>query len=115
MMISALILWAHVLCGVVWVGASATFVLAAAALAGEPEESYTFALKVAPQINRLCVPMAIVIPITGIGNLFFATHARGSVLPTEFIGIVAVKVGLLTVMAVALLGAWRAAVILEHQ
>jgi hypothetical protein len=115
MTIRAVILWVHVLCGVVWVGACATFILAAAALAAEPNESYAFALRSAPRINRLCVPMAVAIPITGIGNLLFATQARGSALPAEFLGILAAKVGLLAVMALGLLGAWRAAVILKGQ
>jgi hypothetical protein len=109
------ILWVHVLCGVVWVGACATFILAAAALAGEPNESYAFAIRSAPRINRLCVPMAIAIPITGIGNLLFAIQARGLVLPAEFVGILAAKVGLLAVMALGLLSAWRAAGILKGQ
>lgn len=109
MTIRAVILWVHVMCGVVWVGACATFILAAAALAGEPNESHAFAIRIAPQINRLCLPLAIAIPVTGIGNLFFAARARGSVLPAEFTEIVAAKVGLLAVMAFALLGAWRAA------
>jgi hypothetical protein len=115
MVIREVILWVHVLCGVVWVGACATFVVAAAALNGEPDESYGFTIKVAPQINRLCVPMAIAIPITGIGNLMFAAQARGLVLPAEFIGIVAAKVGLLSIMALGLWGASRAAVILQKQ
>ena len=112
-MIRAVIHWIHVLCGVLWVGACATFVLATAALSSEPDESRAFAIKVAGQINRLCVPMAIAIPITGIGNLLFAVQARGSVLPAEFIGILAAKVGLLAVMAVGLFGAWRAVVVVE--
>jgi len=115
MVIRAVILWIHVLCGVVWVGSCATFVLAAAALAGEPHESFAFAIRVAPRINRLCVPLAIAIPITGISNLLFAAQARGSVLPVEFIGIVAAKIGLLAIMASALLGAWRAAAILGEK
>jgi len=115
MVIREVILWVHVLCGVVWVGACATFVVAAAALNGEPDESSAFTIKVAPQINRLCVPMAIAIPITGIGNLMFAAQARGLVLPAEFIGIVAAKVVLLSIMALGLLGASRAAVILQKQ
>ena len=114
-MIRAVILWVHVLSGVVWVGVCATFILAAAALAGEPNESYAFALRAAPRINRLCVPMAIAIPITGIGNLLFATLTRGSVLPAEFLGILAAKVGLLAFMALGLLGAWRAVAILRRQ
>ncbi|MBV8055076.1 MAG: hypothetical protein JO071_07535 [Deltaproteobacteria bacterium] len=115
MIIRAVILWVHVLCGVVWVGACATFILAAAALAGEPNESYAFALRSAPRINRLCAPMAIAIPITGIGNLWFATQAHSSVLPAEFLGILAAKVGLLAVMALGLLGARRATAIHNRQ
>jgi hypothetical protein len=114
-MIGAVILWIHVLCGVVWVGVSATFVLAAMALAGEPGESYAFAVRAAPRINRLCVPMAIAIPITGMGNLLFAVHARGLVLPTEFLGILAAKVVLLAIMTLGLFGAWRAALKLHEQ
>ncbi|MBV8360767.1 MAG: hypothetical protein JO189_22950 [Deltaproteobacteria bacterium] len=108
-----MILWVHVLCGVVWVGVCATFILAAAALAGEPNESYAFAIRSAPRINRLCAPLAIAIPITGIGNLLFATQAHGSVLPAEFLGILVAKVGLLAIMVLGLLGAWRAVVILK--
>ncbi len=114
-MIRALILWIHVLCGVLWVGACATFVLAATALAGDPNESYLFAVKAAPQINRLCLPMAIMIPITGMGNLLFAVHVRGPVLPAEFLGILAAKVVLLAVMALGLFGAWRAALKLQER
>jgi len=59
--------------------------------------------------------MAIAIPITGIGNLLFATQAHSSVLPAEFLGILAAKVGLLAVMALGLLGAWRATVVHKRQ
>ena len=114
-MIRVVILWVHVLCGVVWIGSCATFILVAAALAGEPNESYAFAIRSAPRINRLCTLMAIAIPITGTGNLLFATQARGSALPAEFLGILAAKVGLLAIMALGLLGAWRAAVIPKGQ
>jgi hypothetical protein len=109
MMIRAVILWLHVVCGVVWISACATFVFAAAALTGEPDEAYAFALRVVPQINRLCSPLAVVIPITGIGNLFFAARARGSALPAEFIGILAAKVALFAIMALGFFGARRAA------
>lgn len=93
----------------------ATFVLAVTVLAGEPGESYAFAVKAAPRINRLCVPVAVAMPITGIGNLFFAAQARGVDLPAEFLGIVAAKIVLLVVMAFGLLGAWQAALRLRGQ
>jgi uncharacterized membrane protein len=115
MTVRAVILWVHVLCGVVWVGVCATFILAAAALAGEPKESMVLAVKITPQINRVCVPLAIAIPATGIGNLFFVALARGVFLPGEFIGILSAKVVLLAAMVFALSGAWRATLRLEKQ
>ena len=111
----ALILWTHVLCGVVCVGVCTTFVLTTAVLASEPDESYVFVLRTVPQINRLCAPMALAIPITGIANLIFVAQARGSVLPPEFIGILSAKIGLLAVMAIGLAGARRAETTLENQ
>jgi putative copper export protein len=108
MVIRAVTLWIHVLSGVVWVGACASFLIAAAALGGEPDESRTFASRVAPRINRLCLPLAISIPITGIANLLFVEKARGPALPAEFLGIIAVKVTLLCIMAISLWVAWRA-------
>jgi hypothetical protein len=101
MTIRAVILWLHAGCGVVWVAASATFILGSAGLAGDANEAYAFAVRVVPQLNRLCIPLALAIPVTGIGNLFFAAKAHGAVLPAEFIGIVAAKVGLLALMGFA--------------
>jgi hypothetical protein len=115
MIIRTVVLWVHVLCGVVCVGVCASFVLAVTALTGERRELYSFAVRVTPQINRLCLPLIIAIPVTGIGNLFFAARARGSVLPAEFIGIIVAKIGLLAVMASALFGASRSALKLEEQ
>jgi hypothetical protein len=114
-MVRAIILWLHILCGVGWVGACATFVLAAGALSDEPDESHAFALSVTPQINRLCLGMAIVIPITGIGNLLFVAEARGSGLPDEFVGILAAKVALFLIMVLALSGACRLVAVLKNQ
>jgi hypothetical protein len=47
-------------------------------------------------------------PISGLANLLFAAQAHGSVLPAAFIRIVIAKIGLFTIMVLALLGAWRA-------
>jgi len=109
MVLRAVILWIHVLCGILWIGICAAFILAAASLGSEPSESHSFTLRIAPQINRLSAAMAIAIPVTGIGNLLFAAAARGSSFPPEFIQIVAAKIGLLVIMTGALIVAWRAA------
>ena len=107
MSLRAVILWLHVACGVAWIAACASFILAVTPLGSEPAESYSFATRILPRINRLCVPLALVIPLTGIGNLLFAVQARSSGLPSVFIEIVFAKVGLLAIMALGLIGAWR--------
>jgi hypothetical protein len=111
----SVILWVHVICGVAWVGASATFVVAAVALSGEPEELSLLVMKAAPRINRLCMPLAVVIPVTGIGNLFFAANERGRHLPFEFVAILTAKLALLAVMTLALWRARRAAQLLRNE
>jgi|SRR5579863_2359916 len=104
--LTQVVLWIHALCGVAWIGACASFVLAAAALSGEPGELREFALRSAPRINRVCLVLACAIPLTGIGNLFFAARARGYRLPGEFIGILGGKLALFAVMALLLWTAW---------
>jgi hypothetical protein len=107
-MLMAAILWIHVLCGVGCVGSCAGFVLAATALREEPAEAQALAERAAPGINRVCVALAAAIPLTGLGNLMFAVETRHYRLPTEFVAILAVKICLMTAMAFALWGAWRA-------
>ena len=99
MRLSGAVLWLHVLCGASWVGAAATFVLAAAALAGQSQERRDFAVRVAPRLNRLCLGCAILLPLTGVANLAFAAEQHGGTLPPGFIGIVSVKLGLYAAMA----------------
>jgi hypothetical protein len=108
MALTQVVLWIHALCGVVWVGALASFVLAAAALSGEGGELREFAVRAAPRINRVCLVLACAIPLTGTGNLIFAARARGFALPREFIGIVSAKIALYAVMALLLRTAWHA-------
>ena len=72
MPVASIVLTIHVLCGVLWVGACASFVLAASALNRESGEWREFALKVAPRINRINLMLACAIPLTGLGNLYFA-------------------------------------------
>jgi uncharacterized membrane protein len=104
----SIILWIHALCGMVWVGASASFVIAAAALSGESSELSRFATAAAPRINRIGAILALVIPLTGIGNLVYAARADRYVLPPEFVAILVAKITLFAAMAVALAAAWRA-------
>jgi len=108
MTLRTVILWVHVLCGTVWVGASASIALAAVALSGEPEEWANFATRSVPRINRVCVVVASVIPVTGIANLAFVARTYRSGLPTPFIAILSAKVALFAAMAAALWAAWGA-------
>jgi hypothetical protein len=105
---ASIVLTIHVLCGVLWVGSCASFVLATSALSRESDEWRDFALKVTPRINRINLLAACAIPLTGLGNLYFAGRTRGFKFPPEFVGILSVKVVLLLVMAMALVAAWSA-------
>ncbi len=108
MPIASIVLTIHVLCGVLWVGACASFVLAASALNRESGEWREFALKVAPRINRINLLLACAIPLTGLGNLYFAGRARGFRFPAQFSELLSTKVVLLIAMALALAAAWSA-------
>ena len=113
MALRTVILWVHVLCGVVWVAASASIALAAVALSGEPEEWTNFATRSVPRINRVCVGAASVIPVTGIANLAFVARSYRGTLPTPFIAILSAKVAIFAAMAAALWAAWGAGSAIE--
>jgi hypothetical protein len=107
MALRTVILWVHVMCGVVWIGASAGVAIAAAVLGSEPEEWAKFATRSIPRINRVCVAVASLIPLTGIANLTFVVQARHGVLPEEFNAILGAKVAIYAGMGLALWAAWR--------
>ena len=106
-------LWIHVLCGVIWVGTCASFVLAASALALEVDEWRNFAVHTVAKLNRVNIVAASAIPLTGFVNLFFATQAHRGTLPPSFIAILSLKIGLFGLMASALTLAWHAGRALE--
>lgn len=108
MPVASIVLTIHVLCGVLWVGACASFVLAASALNRESGDWREFALKVAPRLNRINLVLACAIPLTGLGNLYFAGRARGFHFPVQFSELLSAKVVLFIAMAAALTAAWSA-------
>lgn len=108
MVIRSVVLWVHVLCGVMWVGTCASFLLAASAMTAESDEWREFALRTAPRINRINVVPALLVPLTGAGNLFSAALMRRTPFPAAFIGIVAVKVVLFFFMGVILAASFAA-------
>jgi hypothetical protein len=89
------------------VGACASFVIAAGALGGEAGELSRFAASAAPRINRIGAILAVVIPLTGIGNLVFAARLHRYALPPEFVALLAAKITLFAAMAFVLAAAWR--------
>jgi hypothetical protein len=103
---ASIVLTIHVLCGVLWVGACASFILAASAMNRESLEWREFALKVAPRINRINLILACAIPLTGLGNLYFAGRARGFSFAPQFIELLSAKIVLFFAMALALAAAW---------
>src|SRR5260370_26696500 len=106
-------LWLVVLCGVIWVGTWASFVLGAWALASEVDEWRNFAVHTVPKLNRVNIVAACAIPLTGFVNLFFATHAHGGTLSPSFIAILSLKIGLFGLMVSALILVWHAGRALE--
>lgn len=108
MVIRSVVLWVHVLCGVMWVGTCASFILAASGMTAESNEWRVFALRTAPRINRINVVPALVVPLTGAGNLFSAALMRRSPFPPAFIGILAIKVVLFFIMGVMLAASFAA-------
>ncbi len=106
-MVSDAILWVHVLCGALWLAVSLSFVLAAAATADG--ERADFAARVAPTLNRLNLAAIALLPLTGIGNLYFVGRAHHFRYPAAFAGVLSAKLLLLCGMAVALAVAWSAA------
>ena len=108
MVIRSVVLWIHVLCGVVWVGTCASFLLAISAMTAESAEWREFAMRAAPRINRINAVAALVVPMTGAGNLFSAALMRKAPFPPAFIGIVAIKVVLFFIMGVMLAAAFAA-------
>lgn len=106
MMLRIVFLWIHVLCGALWVAVSLSFVLAAGALT--EAERAGFPARVASRLNRLNLAAIVILPLSGIANLFYVVSARHfSRLPTAFVEVLSFKLLLLCGMAVALAVAWR--------
>jgi hypothetical protein len=108
MVIRSVVLWVHVLCGLIWVGTSASFLLAISAMTAESAEWRDFAVRAVPPINRINVVAALIIPMTGAGNLFSAALMRRTPFPPAFVGILEIKVVLFFIMGVMLAAAFAA-------
>lgn len=100
-------LWIHVLCGALWVIVSLSFVLAAGA--STEAERAGFTARVASRLNWLNLVAIVLLPLSGVANLFYVARARRFSLPAAFVQVLGVKLLLWCGMAAALAMAWRAA------
>ena len=107
MMLRIAFLWIHVLGGALWVAVSLSFVLAAGA--STEAERAGFAARVAPRLNRLNLAAIVLLPLSGIANLFYVARARRFSLPPAFVAVLSFKLLLWCGMAAALAVAWGAA------
>ena len=106
-MLRIAILWIHVLCGALWVAVSLSFVLAAGATA--EAERAAFSARVAATLNRLNLAAIVLLPLSGIGNLYYVGRAHHFHYRAAFIEVLGAKLLLLCGMAAALGVAWAAA------
>ncbi|HLH77969.1 MAG TPA: hypothetical protein VKV28_14295 [Candidatus Binataceae bacterium] len=103
------VLWLHAIGGAVVVLACISLALAAAALLGEEEGGEEFARRVLPGLNWLASAGAVVLLITGIGNLIAAGAVRHYRFSTTFRAVLATKLILFVLIAGGLWGLWRVA------
>jgi putative copper export protein len=69
-------------------------------------ERVTFAARVVPRLNRLNLVAIVLLPSSGIANLYYVGRAHSFRLPSTFVDILTAKLALLCGMAVALGLAW---------
>ena len=108
MTVRGVLLWIHVAFGALWIGAALCFVLAAAVLDSESGERPEFALRAAPAINRVGLVAAIIVVLTGLGNIWMAGRLTDFHFRPEFIRLLEGKVLLYAMMVVALCASFQA-------
>jgi hypothetical protein len=102
------VLWIHAISGVVWVGASAAFVIAGLATGTSSDEGVAFARRAAPRINRVNMTAAVTLVATGIINVILAGQVRHFRFSSAFRTILTVKILILAAMVVVLASSFRA-------
>jgi hypothetical protein len=102
------ILWLHAVGGIAWVGAAAVFVIAASAVGLEEDEGLAMVRRIAPVIDRIGLAAMLFIVASGIVNIYIAGLMRRFVFSNSFVGLLAIKIALLSGMYVLLSMSWRA-------
>ncbi len=103
------LLWTHVAFGALWIGAALCFVLAAAVLDQENGERDEFSVRAAPAINRVGMAAAVIVILTGLGNLWTLGISPGFRIRPGFVRILEGKLVLYAIMVIALWASLRAA------
>ena len=103
------LLWTHVAFGALWIGAALCFVLAAAVLDRENGERDEFSVRAAPAINRVGLAAAVIVIVTGLGNLWTLGISPGFRIRPDFVRILEGKLVLYAIMVIALWASLRAA------
>lgn len=102
------ILWIHAVGGVAWVGAATVFVIASSAAGFEDDDGLAMVRRIAPAINRIGLFAMLFIIGSGVVNIYLAGMTRRFAFSNNFIGLLSVKVALLSTMYVLLTLSWRA-------
>jgi len=107
--VAGVVLWAHAIGGAVLVLACICLALAGAALSGEEDGGEEFARRVLPGLNWLASAGAVVLLITGVGNLMAVGTRRHYRFSTTFEAVLAAKLILFVLIVSGLLGLWGVA------
>lgn len=106
---AAAVLWLHAISGAILVLACICLAVAGAALIAEEEGGEDFARRVLPGLNWLASAGAVLLLVTGVGNLIAAGAARHYRFSATFIEVLAAKLTLFVLIGGGLWGLWGVA------
>ncbi len=102
------ILWLHAVGGIAWVGAATVFVIAVGAVGLEDDEGVVLVRRIAPIVNRVGLAAMLFIVASGIINIYIAGLMRRFVFSNAFVGLLTLKIALLSAMYGVLAMSFRA-------
>lgn len=99
------LIWLHVACAGLWIGAAACLAIAAAVSSAAPD----FADRIAPVLGRVCLIAAAGVFAAGLSGLLIVGTSRGFHFSSAFVKVLAAKIVLYSGMAFAAVASWRSA------
>lgn len=97
------LIWLHVACAALWIGAAACLAIAAAVSSAAPD----FADRIAPVLGRVCLIAAVGVFAAGLSGLLIVGTSRGFHFSSVFVKVLAAKIVLYGGMACATVASWR--------